>query len=734
MLVANLDFPQIFSLLSALFILTLGFVVVTKGKTLTHKLFFFLTLLLTVWLIGSFMMFSGASDAQITFWDRFIYGGIVFWPIVQYHFGLSVTYFNKRRKLILATGYLISIFFLFLSRTDYFVSGVFHYKWGVHTIAQIGHHFYLFVFLIYSLFFFSHLIKQYRAENSKLKKDQIAVFIIGFFLLNLIGALGYLPAYGIPIYPVSLISPLIFSILITYAIVYYGLMNIKLIMRRSLVYFLSFISILIPAAIWLYFFYLLIPAYLNLAYLLILILSLSIFSELKRQYYKLSNKYFFSSLYDTRELIYNLNNRLRSSLDLDRIFRSLADILMPAFHNQAIAAVNYSRPLNRWSILYNNGFHFANKYKLVLDYEEASRIFIAHRPLAIAKIEKLTDHQPSPFLVSLENLQIAVIVPINIKDKLTHLLFFGAKESGEAYNQNDLEVLETIGTEVGIALENALLYQRVKRFNVKLKEEITKATARLQEQNEALQKLDKAKDEFVSIVSHQLRTPLTSIRWFTELLTGNKAKNLTLEQQEFLQQIGASNKKMIRLIDDLLDVSHIETGRKFTIIKKSFLVDELIKEVVQESIFLITTKKLRVVNDIPETLAVSADRDKIKQVWQNLLSNAAKYTRPNKEIKIAAASETDKTIFSIQDQGIGVPAGQQGRLFEKFFRADNASLQDPEGTGLGLYIAREIIKAHGGDMWLKSEENKGSTFYFSLPKKSSAAKIGAAKIGKTVIS
>ncbi|OIO08127.1 hypothetical protein AUJ35_00865 [Candidatus Falkowbacteria bacterium CG1_02_41_21] len=231
--------------------------------------------------------------------------------------------------------------------------------------------------------------------------------------------------------------------------------------------------------------------------------------------------------------------------------------------------------------------------------------------------------------------------------------------------------------------------------------------------------IERMKDEFVGLASHQLRTPLTGIRWFSELLLRNKYQNLNQEQLDFLEQIKVSNQRMIKLVNELLDISHIETGQKFEIKKADFKVNDVINEVLTENISLIKTKSLNVVNEIPDNLLIFADYVKIRQVLSNLISNASKYTSAGKNINIKVAADDGHgfTVISVADEGMGIPTAQKSHLFEKFFRADNARVQEPNGTGLGLYIARELIRAHGGEMWFESEENKGTVFFFSIPLK-----------------
>lgn len=230
--------------------------------------------------------------------------------------------------------------------------------------------------------------------------------------------------------------------------------------------------------------------------------------------------------------------------------------------------------------------------------------------------------------------------------------------------------------------------------------------------------IDRMKTEFVSVASHQLRTPLTGIKWFTELLIKGKAGKLNKKQADFLQQVSASNERMIALVNDLLSVSRIETGRKFTIEKKKVDIVEIITQVLSDNISLARDKKVKIIKckSRVKQFKIVVDGDKIRQVFHNLISNAIKYSKEKGKVKINCDhGKKDEVVFSIEDNGAGIPKDQQKRIFEKFFRADNIAVRGIEGTGLGLYIAKAIVEAHGGKMWFKSAENKGSVFYFSLP-------------------
>ena len=236
--------------------------------------------------------------------------------------------------------------------------------------------------------------------------------------------------------------------------------------------------------------------------------------------------------------------------------------------------------------------------------------------------------------------------------------------------------------------------------------------------------IEKLKNEFVSLSAHQLRTPLSAIKWIIESLLNEEAGKITEEQKELLIKAKISNNRMIKLIDDLLDVTKIEEGRyigEMTLTNLEPIIESAIDTYKEE----IKRKKIRLeVKGLSDNLPkVMADVEKIKIAFQNIFDNAVKYTKEGGKIFVSLNyDEKNKEILiQVKDTGIGIPKNQQERIFTKFFRGSNATPIDTEGSGLGLFLTKNIIEAHYGKIWFESEENKGTTFYFTLPVKESYA-------------
>jgi signal transduction histidine kinase len=238
----------------------------------------------------------------------------------------------------------------------------------------------------------------------------------------------------------------------------------------------------------------------------------------------------------------------------------------------------------------------------------------------------------------------------------------------------------------------------------------------LEENNGKLKNIDALKSEFVSIVAHQLRTPLAGIKWTLDMLINGDLGTLTVEQKTFLLKIHEGNERMIRFVNDLLSINRIETGRleyNFTPINLQHVAESVLLD-----IYPLANKKQVSINFRGKGLKiplVAADPEKIRVVFQNILENAVKYTGSGGHVTLELRNRGGEVLTTVNDDGIGMPKEEQKAIFTRFYRAPSAVKMQTEGSGLGLYLVKAIVEAHGGKVWFESDKGKGSTFYFSIP-------------------
>lgn len=316
----------------------------------------------------------------------------------------------------------------------------------------------------------------------------------------------------------------------------------------------------------------------------------------------------------------------------------------------------------------------------------------------------------------LKSYNVAYTVPLTRGQEVIGFVFIGPVKSGRI-SRYQLGMLTHINNELAIAVQNAAALDAVKQLNSHLQQRIESATDELTRSNEQLRDLDKAKDEFVSMASHQLRTPLTSVKGYISMVLEGDVGKITKDQHKLLSEAFTSSERMVHLINDFLNVSRIQTG-KFQIDRHDA---DLVKIVTQEVKSLQTTAESRDLNlklTVPKKpIVLSLDENKIRQVIMNFIDNALYYSPPDSEIVVYLSVTPKEVKLEVRDHGIGVPRDQQTKLFTKFFRADNARTQRPDGTGVGLFLTKKVIDGHGGRLVFSSEEGKGSTFGFKLPLK-----------------
>lgn len=228
--------------------------------------------------------------------------------------------------------------------------------------------------------------------------------------------------------------------------------------------------------------------------------------------------------------------------------------------------------------------------------------------------------------------------------------------------------------------------------------------------------VEKMKTEFVSIAAHQLRTPLSAIKWTLRMVLDGDVGELSDEQRDLLEKTYISNERMISLINDLLNISRIEEGR-FLYRQEAGQLEDVVRVIIDGSQELFKMRKISLSIDVPKEKlpSVDIDKEKIGIAVQNLLENAIKYTSEGGSVHVSLEKIGSEIIFKVKDTGVGIPESDHERIFTKFFRGDNIIKMETEGSGLGLYTTKNIIDAHRGKIWFDSKEGKGTTFYFSLP-------------------
>lgn len=324
-------------------------------------------------------------------------------------------------------------------------------------------------------------------------------------------------------------------------------------------------------------------------------------------------------------------------------------------------------------------------------------------PAYATKMLSISEEEAHELLAT--NLKSLVIHKLVVRYRIVGVLVIGLPATPDAITDRQKELFHRIGEAVGLAIDNKMLF-----------EENQKMLRQVQRSNGKLKSLDETKDEFISMASHQLRTPLTSVKGYLSMVLEGDAGEITDMQRKLLDQAFVSSQRMVYLIADLLNLSRLKTG-KFIIDAVPTNLAKVIEEEVGQLKAGAASRDLTLTYDPPKDFPTfMLDETKIRQVIMNFTDNAIYYTPAGGHIELKL-EDTGKAIeFTVTDDGIGIPRKEQSHLFTKFFRAANAKKARPDGTGLGLFMVKKVVVAQGGNIIFKSAEGKGSTFGFAFDK------------------
>lgn len=439
----------------------------------------------------------------------------------------------------------------------------------------------------------------------------------------------------------------------------------------------------------------------------IVILSVGLLYALqymRRFFDTLTDKIFLRKYYSTQEVLARLSNALAHTADMASLRQQTAAILQMALRP---GSVGYA--LSKAASPYD-----AKLIEVLNEYCNEQGV-----TLVDADVAAETNRS---FASLLRKRHVALAAKLMTTDEELGYLILDYRPSGLLYTQRDIQLLSAAANEIAISMQNVLRFEEIQRFNLTLQDEVDAATLKLKRQNKRLEELDDIKDDFISMASHQLRTPLTSVKGYLSMVLEGDAGKINPQQAKMLGQAFTSAQRMVFLITDLLNVSRLKTG-KFIIDATPVDLSEMIQEEVDQLRETAEVKGLRLKYKKPKSFPkLMLDEVKIRQVAMNFMDNAIYYTPSGGHITVELLDKPASVELRVVDDGIGVPRSEQHHLFTKFYRATNARKARPDGTGLGLFMAAKVIVAQGGSVIFSSKEGKGSTFGFRLSKSQLPAK------------
>lgn len=434
-----------------------------------------------------------------------------------------------------------------------------------------------------------------------------------------------------------------------------------------------------------------------------------IFQPVKHFFDKVTDKVFFHGMYDTDEFYARFNAILSDTTDMTTLLTNTSSELLNTLKTAYVHMVVLRDKHPDVQIGKGKYVKFPEQ-----DIQAFVELLVLREKDAQIRLSDVRHRRSIYRLFSSHGIEI--LLPLFQQDILVGFIAIGPRNSSQ-YSRRDTKLLNTISDELVIAIQNALSLQEVKDINANLEQRIEHATQQLRTSNARLVRIDATKDEFLNMASHQLRTPLTTVKGYLSMVLEGDAGKVSKKQEQLLGEAFASSERMVNLIHDFLNVSRLQTG-KFALELGEYDLHKIISDEIDT---LRTAAKGRNIqikfDDKAGKTMVTIDETKVHQVVMNFIDNAMYYTKPGGTITVHTAKHRDEVEMRVVDNGIGVPHDEQVHLFNKFFRATNARKQRPDGTGVGLYLAKKIVDAHHGEIIFESKEGKGSTFGFRLPLK-----------------
>jgi len=709
---------RIFSIFSGIWSFLLGGLILYRNSKKASNISFALfALFASLWSVSLYFYVKPVFWSSLE-WIKAVYLFVFGMVGSSFYFSFVFPSGSTKKGIIPIIIYsLISIpFIYFLIFSNLWVINVYEDFRGIHTITGPAYPIWGIFNLIIGIWLIVNLYSKYRRSKGIYRHQLLYVFFgIGIMAIGTLIVSVLLPAVydNSTYFWTSSLFLIPFIASVAYAIVKHRLMDIRLIIARAFSY--TILTLIIAGFYasgvfligrWLF------PITFQGEQLVISVIFAIIvaytFQPLRACLEKITEDIFFQETYNPEILLGEISKIFKSTLDLNSLAKKSLKKLT--------AEMRLDFGLIMLSIEDENGEAIVGSKKKIekisLSKKEVSYI---HKKVNNYVI--FDEIEEGKFKDLLRNNNIGCIIELKSEQQNIGLLVLGNKLSGNIYSHRDVQILAIIGPQLAVAIQNARRYRQAQLFSKRLEKEVTSATKGLRKANTKLKDIDKQKNEFIAMVAHEIRAPMTAIKGFISMVTEGDTGDISEKTRGYLVDANAMSERVIRLVNNMLNVSRIEEGRMLYQIEDINL--SRLAQMTQSQFKVEAERKgLKFKLSIPQEIndVVEADSERLLEVIVNLVSNAVKYTGEGFVEMLLSQPSEDKVKLEVKDSGPGISQAEQKKLFRKFYRVQS-NVGKTIGTGLGLHISKLLVEKFKGEIGVDSELKRGSNFWFTLPLK-----------------
>lgn len=643
-----------------------------------------------LWGLFIFLMRSASNLEIAFFWEKFVFIAILSAALLFYKFTASFTG-NAKQNRLLYTLYFFYVVFIGLIPTGLVVSGMQMMWYGKAPI--IGPVFFPYVLLVYAPIVLGliMLVKHHRQTRVLGERTRDSYVIAGIITMFIGGTTDYLPPLGVNMYPLGIIGNIVFCVLATIAMLKYGLLEMRLVLRRGAAYTLISMFILgvfgsVILLLTTSFQQLTSPASIAIAVITVFILA-AVFQPLLSRIQRMVDKWFFRERYDHLQALSSFSRSIKDVTDLKQLSSSLLTTIVRAMQSHGVYLLLPSEESGDFVKYHHTGekskgrMRFSTDSVMVLAMRQSDGLIDISDIDVIPALKFMNDSEKE----LLEKNQAELLIPLKTKDSLAGILLLSKKQSDQPYSTEDRHLLQLVANQAAIGIENARLYDELKQHLVR---------------SSKLASLG----ELAANVAHEVNNSLQSVINFGAILQEDMQDTNPMKGDA--KAIETEALRARNIVEVLLGIA-----RKEATTKAAVDINDLLRSVVTLIRLRARTDNIAVSEDYcAESLITNGSAEQLKQVFLNLFTNAMDAMADGGRVDIATSVQNEHAVITIVDTGVGIPKEALSKIFDPLFSTK------PNGTGLGLTVSQSIIREHGGTIEVDSAEKIGTKFIVALPR------------------